>query len=72
MKINISDARVESWLLLGGPLPIVVVFISYLLFVWLGPKFMKNRGPLYLKPLIIPYNFGLTVLSVYMFYEVCV
>ena len=42
----------------------------YLLIVWMGPKYMKNRPPVSCRGLLVVYNFALTLLSLYMFYEV--
>ncbi|KAK3606191.1 hypothetical protein CHS0354_010837 [Potamilus streckersoni] len=63
------DPRVEDWLLMKTPLATSVIFFLYLLVVWQGPKLMKNREPLKLKWILIPYNFGLVILSFHMFYE---
>jgi len=68
---NLSpDPRTDKWLLLGSPWPIVALFVVYMGAVWLGPRVMKRRDPVPLKWVIIPYNLGLVVLSVYMAYEV--
>ena len=67
-----TDPRVEDWLLMKTPLTTAVFFFLYLFVVWAGPAFMRNRKPLQLKQLLILYNLGLVVLSVYMFYEVSI
>ena len=66
----ILDERVEDWLLMKTPVPISIIFVLYVLLVFLGPRFMRNREPLQLKTFIVPYNFILILLSIYMFYEV--
>ncbi|XP_045158476.2 elongation of very long chain fatty acids protein 4-like [Mercenaria mercenaria] len=68
-SVEVSDPRTENWLLLYSPWPVTVIFFLYLFIVWAGPKYMKNKSPVPLKAAIIPYNLGLVVLSVYMFYE---
>ncbi|KAF3858523.1 hypothetical protein F7725_011724 [Dissostichus mawsoni] len=52
-----------------SPVPISSIFLCYLLIIWLGPKLMKNRQPVNLKPILIVYNFAMVCLSAYMFYE---
>ncbi|KAI1243076.1 hypothetical protein IHE44_0000648 [Lamprotornis superbus] len=42
---------------------------AYLLCIWLGNKFMKNRSPFSLRPHLIVYNLGITLLSFYMLIE---
>ena len=66
----LSDPRVEDWLLMKNPLAILVFYFGYLLVVWLGPKLMTSRQPVQMKAVLIPYNFALQALSVYMCYEV--
>ena len=66
----LTDPRVENWLLMKNPTSILIIHVAYLLVVWLGPKLMASRPPLRLKPVLIPYNFALQALSIYMFYEV--
>ena len=60
----------ESWLLMRSPVPSIVICVLYLVAVATGPGIMRNRSPLNLKWILVPYNFVLIVLSGYMFYEV--
>lgn len=64
------DTRVKGWFLLDNYIPTFVCSIIYLLIVWLGPKYMKNRQPFFCRGILVVYNLGLTLLSLYMFYEV--
>uniref|UniRef100_A0A8C5N847 Elongation of very long chain fatty acids protein n=1 Tax=Gouania willdenowi TaxID=441366 RepID=A0A8C5N847_GOUWI len=57
------------WPLVSSPVPIISIFLCYLLIIWVGPKLMAKRQPVYLKPVLIVYNFGMVCLSAYMFYE---
>ena len=66
----VSDRRTDGWLLVYSPVPITCIFLCYLLLIWAGPKLMKHRQPVNLKPLLIVYNFAMVCLSAYMFYEV--
>lgn len=69
-KIETSgDDRVADWLLIRSPLPIVYIFITYLAFVVIGPRWMKDRKPFHLKSVLIIYNGFQVFLSSYMFYE---
>lgn len=67
---NFPDTRVEGWFLLDNYVPTLVCSILYLLIVWLGPKYMKTRQPFSCRGILVVYNLGLTLLSLYMFFEV--
>ncbi|XP_056149840.1 ELOVL fatty acid elongase 8a [Lampris incognitus] len=64
-----GDKRTDDWLLVYSPVPISGIFSCYLFIVWVGPKLMKHRQPINLKPVLIVYNFAMVCLSAYMFYE---
>ncbi|KAM9804023.1 very long chain fatty acid elongase 5 [Neosynchiropus ocellatus] len=63
------DQRVKGWLLLDNYSPTFALTVMYLLIVWTGPKYMSRRPPLSCRGLLVCYNLGLTLLSLYMFYE---
>nr|UJI64959.1 fatty acid elongase 5 [Clupeichthys perakensis] len=63
------DSRVRRWLLMDNYLPTFALTVVYLLILWLGPRYMKNRQPMSCRGLLVVYNLGLTLLSFYMFYE---
>ncbi|XP_033010449.1 elongation of very long chain fatty acids protein 2 isoform X1 [Lacerta agilis] len=63
------DPRVRGWLMLDSYLPTFSLTVAYLLFIWLGTTFMKNRPALSLRGLLILYNLGVTMLSFYMLIE---
>ena len=60
----------DDWLLMRTPFPTAGLFFLYLIVVWIGPAFMRNKRPLQIKWLLVVYNLGLVGLSFYMFYEV--
>ncbi|KAK7100105.1 very long chain fatty acid elongase 2-like [Littorina saxatilis] len=65
-----ADPRTRHWLLMAdSPLPVWILTLSYILFVIVGPRVMKNRPPLDLKWFLVIYNLGLVGLSLYMFVE---
>ncbi|XP_032196159.1 elongation of very long chain fatty acids protein 5 isoform X3 [Mustela erminea] len=64
------DTRVKGWFLLDNYIPTFICSVIYLLIVWLGPKYMKNRQPFSCRRILVVYNLGLTLLSLYMFCEV--
>lgn len=64
-----GDPRVEKWLLMQSPVPILIIFFSYIGFVVVSPRLVKNIQPLNLKFILLPYNFMLIGLSIYMFIE---
>lgn len=53
-----------------SPLPTISLIILYILFVNYGPKFMKNRAPFEMKPLLFVFNAAIVVLYVYLTREV--
>uniref|UniRef100_A0A4W5NJQ9 Elongation of very long chain fatty acids protein 2 n=1 Tax=Hucho hucho TaxID=62062 RepID=A0A4W5NJQ9_9TELE len=63
------DSRVQGWLLLDSYLPTLSFTIVYLLIVYLGPKYMRNRPSYSLKGVLLVYNFSVTMLSLYMLVE---
>uniref|UniRef100_A0A8C9DE05 Elongation of very long chain fatty acids protein n=1 Tax=Prolemur simus TaxID=1328070 RepID=A0A8C9DE05_PROSS len=67
--LGTRDTRVKGWFLLDNYIPTLVCSIIYLLIVWLGPKYMKNRQPFSCRGILMVYNLGLTLLSLYMFFE---
>ncbi|KAK2194107.1 hypothetical protein NP493_2g06018 [Ridgeia piscesae] len=56
--------------MLDSPWPVWYCSIAYLLFVWLGPKYMRYKKPLELRTLMIVHNFALVVFSAYMCIEI--
>ena len=64
------DKRVEKWPLMDSPLPTLAISSSYLLFLWLGPKFMRNREPFQLRKTLIVYNFSMVIFNFFIFKEV--
>lgn len=64
------DSRVETWPLMQSPIPVFSISFGYILVVYLFPKLLKHRPPLDLKVVLVPYNFALVALSVYMLVEV--
>ncbi|KAJ8732480.1 hypothetical protein PYW07_015079 [Mythimna separata] len=63
---------VNTWYLMGSPLPVTLILASYLLFVLkIGPALMKNREPLKLQNVIQFYNAIQVVVSCFLLY-VCV
>lgn len=65
-----SDTRVRGWLLLDSYTPTFMLTITYLLTIYLGTKYMRNRPAYSLKHVLLLYNFSLTMLSLYMLVEV--
>lgn len=44
--------------------------VAYLMAVWLGPKFMKNRQPLNLRVSLVAFNIAMVALNFYICAEV--
>nr|XP_030119721.3 elongation of very long chain fatty acids protein 4-like isoform X3 [Taeniopygia guttata] len=64
-----GDPRTDSWPLVYSPLPVTLVFTSYLFMVALGPSCMRRRRRLELRAPLLAYNLAMVALSSYMFYE---
>lgn len=67
--VETGDPRVNHWLLVRTPIPMLVSTIAYLLFIRYGPRAFEGRPPLNAKNLLIWYNFLMVALSVYMLAE---
>ncbi|KAM8901665.1 very long chain fatty acid elongase 2 isoform 2-T2 [Lycaon pictus] len=63
------DSRVRGWFMLDSYLPTFFLTVLYLLSIWLGNKYMKNRHALSLRGILTLYNLGITLLSLYMLAE---
>ncbi|NXM95287.1 ELOV4 protein, partial [Sylvia borin] len=63
------DPRTDPWPLVYSPVPVSLVFTSYLLMVALGPSCMRQRRRLELRAPLLAYNLAMVALSSYMFYE---
>lgn len=68
--LSSPDPRTDPWPLVYSPVPVTLVFTSYLLLVALGPSCMRQRRRLELRALLLTYNLAMVALSSYMFYEV--
>ncbi|XP_032913946.1 elongation of very long chain fatty acids protein 4-like isoform X4 [Catharus ustulatus] len=64
-----GDPRTDPWPLVYSPVPVTLVFTSYLLLVALGPSCMRQCRQLQLRALLLAYNLAMVALSSYMFYE---
>lgn len=65
-----ADPRVQNYPLMGSPLLITSILLTYVYFVLsLGPRIMANRKPFQLRGFMIVYNFSLVTLSLYIVYE---
>lgn len=55
---------------MDSPVPILSVFVLYLLLVRQGPKMMEQRNPFQVQGAMILYNLAVMVLSIYIAFEV--
>lgn len=65
-----SDPRTTNWFLMTSPWPTIAIVALYMIFVYGGQRWMKNRPAYALKDLMLCYNFCLVILNAYIFYEV--
>ncbi|TKC34075.1 hypothetical protein EI555_012457 [Monodon monoceros] len=63
------DSRVRGWFMLDSYLPTFSLTVLYLLSIWLGNRYMRNRPALSLRGVLTLYNLGITLLSAYMLAE---
>lgn len=66
---GIIDTRVADWPLMSSPLGTILLDIAYLIVVIGGLRFMKNRQPFGLKPIVAIHNLLLVAVSGYMTFE---
>ncbi|XP_045446630.1 elongation of very long chain fatty acids protein 7-like [Melitaea cinxia] len=70
-KWNFNGALeyVDQWILMKTPYPLIIITISYLLFVVsVGPRLMKNRPPISMNNFLILYNIFQVAFSLYLCY----
>jgi len=65
-----ADPRVADWPLMSSPLPTIGFAVGYLLAIYFGTKFMKNRDAYNVKGLLIVYDITMVLLSGYMSVEI--
>lgn len=65
-----SDPRVEKWPLMASPVPTLLFTFAYLLVVYYGRRWMKNRKPFSLRYILVPYNLSMCLLNFYIALEV--
>lgn len=57
INLKFLDTRLDSWPLVGSPLPVLAIIAGYYYFsINLGPRLMKNRPAFQIKGLIAVYN----------------
>ncbi|KAF0770044.1 elongation of very long chain fatty acids protein 4-like [Aphis craccivora] len=64
------DKKVDSWMLMSTPWPVLSIVIAYLLFVLkLGPKMMENREPFKIKRIMMVYNILQAIYNIFIISE---
>uniref|UniRef100_A0A3Q1H8A9 Elongation of very long chain fatty acids protein n=1 Tax=Anabas testudineus TaxID=64144 RepID=A0A3Q1H8A9_ANATE len=71
-SLTIADKRVENWPMMSSPFPTLALSCLYLLFLWVGPKYMQDRQPYTLRKTLIVYNFSMVVLNFYIAKELLI
>jgi len=57
---------------MSSPWASIVICLLYVVLVeWALPRFMDNRKPIELGPLLVIYDFAMVLLNIYIFLEVC-
>jgi hypothetical protein len=66
-SLFVSGSMVDTWFLMGSPMPILGIVACYVSFVLkIGPKLMASRKPFNLQTLLVAYNFSMILLSLYI------
>lgn len=55
---------------MDSPVPVLTVFVLYLMMVKQGPKMMEQRKPFQVQGPMVLYNLAVMVLSIYITFEV--
>ncbi|KAF4526383.1 hypothetical protein B566_EDAN016458 [Ephemera danica] len=66
---ELSDERTRGWLLVDSPVPTLLYTVLYLAIVWAGPRIMRDRKPFHLTWALVPYNFAMAGLNLYIAVE---
>lgn len=64
-----GDERLRGWPFMDSPVPILSVFVLYLMMVRQGPKMMEQRKPFQVQGAMVLYNLAVMALSVYITFE---
>merc|ERR1712071_734010 len=67
-----ADPRVEKWPMMASPVPTLLCTLAYLLVVYYGRGWMKNRKPFSLRYILVPYNLSMCLLNFYIGLELAV
>ena len=65
-----GDPRTTVWLFMSTPWSALGLVCLYLTVVMVGPQVMKKREAFQINKLLVVFNLGLVLLSLYMFFEV--
>jgi GNS1/SUR4 family. len=63
----LSDEEVDSRFFMSSWVPVTVTLVAYLVFVlYIGPKWMATRKPFQINRILMVYNLGQTLASLYV------
>lgn len=64
------DPRTEGWSLVADPKFVFPLLFGYIYVVKIGgPRWMMNRKPFELKPIIMVYNLAMVIANIFFFYQ---
>ncbi|XP_039294667.1 elongation of very long chain fatty acids protein 4 isoform X2 [Nilaparvata lugens] len=70
--LSLADDRTRGWLMVDSPMPTLLYTLLYLVIVCIGPRFMRNKKPMKLTWVLIPYNLSMAVLNLYIAIELLI
>ncbi|XP_035377466.1 elongation of very long chain fatty acids protein 4b [Electrophorus electricus] len=69
--LTIANERVAQWLTMQSSVNTLGISALYLLFLWVGPRYMRGWDAFHLRETLIVYNFSMVLLNFYICKEVC-
>uniref|UniRef100_A0AAY5F402 Elongation of very long chain fatty acids protein n=1 Tax=Electrophorus electricus TaxID=8005 RepID=A0AAY5F402_ELEEL len=67
---RIAHERVAQWLTMQSSVNTLGISALYLLFLWVGPRYMRGWDAFHLRETLIVYNFSMVLLNFYICKEV--
>lgn len=65
-----GDVRSNALPFVRDPTVVICAAVAYLVMVTVGPRVMEKRAPLEIRKVLILYNFGSVLFSMWMMWEV--
>lgn len=70
--LSLADDRTRGWLMVDSPMPTLLYTLLYLVIVSIGPRLMRDKKPMKLTWMLIPYNLSMAILNLYIAIELLI